>query len=335
MGKLLTVSVAAYNMEKYIGQCLDSLAVPEIADALEVFVIDDGGTDATLDIARRYAAKYPGTFIPVHKENGGWGSTMNYSVAHATGKYFKFLDGDDWFDREGLVKLVSALESTDADVVLTTKICKGPDRDSMKTDPHYKVIDGTRIRVRDMPGDQIFSGTHITCKTEIIKRSNILFPEHLYYTDTYYFSMPFAHARDVLYLDCLLYCYRIGRDGQSVSRKQRIRHKDDMLANTINLSRFCRQKQLEGNKNIGYILRRVARTYLLAVRTILLQPVSKDTQQELIQFEDRMKDICPEIRKQARTIRGETALLLKLLDITHYKAYWLLKVLPGGMPNFK
>lgn len=67
-------------MEGYLEKCLSSLAVPEIEDDLEVFVIDDGGTDHSLEIAQAYARKYPDIFIPVHKENGGWGSTVNYSI---------------------------------------------------------------------------------------------------------------------------------------------------------------------------------------------------------------------------------------------------------------
>ena len=61
-GKILTVSVAAYNVENTIEEVLDSLVVPDIMDKLEVFVVDDGGIDGTLKIAQKYQKKYPGTF---------------------------------------------------------------------------------------------------------------------------------------------------------------------------------------------------------------------------------------------------------------------------------
>ncbi len=107
MEKLLTISIAAYNVEGYIRNTLDSLIVPEILDKLEVFIVDDGGNDNTLQIAREYESKYPETFHAVHKENGGYGSTVNYSIAHATGKYFKLLDGDDWYLSRNLKRLIS------------------------------------------------------------------------------------------------------------------------------------------------------------------------------------------------------------------------------------
>ena len=110
MTKLLTVSIAAYNMEKYIRQALDSLLSCRHAQSIEIFVIDDGGTDHTLEIAKEYAWKHPGTVIPVHKENGGYGSTINYSIEHATGKYFKQLDGDDGSVRTSWMILSACLE---------------------------------------------------------------------------------------------------------------------------------------------------------------------------------------------------------------------------------
>ena len=118
MGKLLTLSIAAYNAEKYIRNALNSLVDESILDALEVFVIDDGGIDSTLDIAREYERNYPHTFHAVHKENGGFGSTVNYSIANATGKYFKLLDADDWYETEGVVSLVQFLGETDDDLIV-------------------------------------------------------------------------------------------------------------------------------------------------------------------------------------------------------------------------
>ena len=95
---LLTVSVAAYNVEKYIENTLECFQDPALAGLVEVLVTDDGGSDSTMEIAGRIAKEYPEIFILCHKENGGWGSTVNYGLARAKGKYFKLLDGDDVVD---------------------------------------------------------------------------------------------------------------------------------------------------------------------------------------------------------------------------------------------
>jgi glycosyltransferase involved in cell wall biosynthesis len=66
-------------------------------DDLEVIIENDGSSDATASIAASFVERFPGTFRLINKENGGYGSTVSRSVREASGKYFKILDGDDWF----------------------------------------------------------------------------------------------------------------------------------------------------------------------------------------------------------------------------------------------
>jgi glycosyltransferase involved in cell wall biosynthesis len=96
--KILTVSVSAYNVENYIDEALSKfLVLGDMLNDIEILIIDDGGTDRTKDIALMYAQKYPETYKFIHKQNGGWGSTVNTGIRLASGKYFKQLDGDDYF----------------------------------------------------------------------------------------------------------------------------------------------------------------------------------------------------------------------------------------------
>ena len=119
MEKLLTISVAAYNVEQYLEQTLASLNDSRFLDDIEVLVVDDGSKDGTKDIALKYQAMAPDTFRYVGKENGGHGSTINMGMKLATGKYFRVLDGDDWVDTNGFARYIEALSSSDADLVLT------------------------------------------------------------------------------------------------------------------------------------------------------------------------------------------------------------------------
>ena len=96
--KILTISIAAYNVEKYIDRTLSSLNDPRFLDDIEVLIIDDGSSDNTKQIALEYEASAPDTFHYISKENGGHGSTINCGIRFATGKYFRVIDGDDWVD---------------------------------------------------------------------------------------------------------------------------------------------------------------------------------------------------------------------------------------------
>lgn len=115
--KILTVVAPAYNVEKYIRKCLDSLLIAEVLSDLEVLIIDDGGTDHTLEIAETYVKRAPDTFKVITKENGGHGSVINCGIQEATGKYFKVVDGDDWVDKRNFKKLISILKHTNTDIV--------------------------------------------------------------------------------------------------------------------------------------------------------------------------------------------------------------------------
>ena len=119
MDKILTLSIAAYNVEKYLDQTLSSLNDERFLDDIEVLVIDDGSKDGTKDIALKYQNIVPDTFKYIKKENGGHGSTINKGIELATGKYFRVIDGDDWVDTERFATFIERLKNTDADLVLT------------------------------------------------------------------------------------------------------------------------------------------------------------------------------------------------------------------------
>ena len=98
MEKILTISIAAYNAEKDIARCLDSLIATGIIEKLDVVIVNDGSVDQTAEIANSYVKKYVNSIRLINKQNGGHGSTINASIKVAKGKYYKILDSDDWVE---------------------------------------------------------------------------------------------------------------------------------------------------------------------------------------------------------------------------------------------
>jgi glycosyltransferase involved in cell wall biosynthesis len=105
---MVSVIVPAYNMEKYLAKCLDSLLVQSYTDQ-EILVIDDGSKDRTYDIACEYAGK-DGRIKAFHKENGGVSSARNLGIEKATGEYILFLDPDDLIEADSVEVLVQSME---------------------------------------------------------------------------------------------------------------------------------------------------------------------------------------------------------------------------------
>lgn len=106
--KLVSVIIPAYNIEDYIGRCLDSV-LSQTYKNLEIIVIDDGSSDRTGEILDDYEKKNHRMKV-IHKENGGVSSARNIGIDRANGDYIGFVDGDDWVNPklfETLVKLIN------------------------------------------------------------------------------------------------------------------------------------------------------------------------------------------------------------------------------------
>ena len=91
-------------------KCIKSVLIG--GEDVEVIIVDDGSTkDDTAEIADRYAKMYPTIVKAVHQENGGHGQGVNTGLAHATGKFFKVVDSDDWVDARSYKKILTTLKN--------------------------------------------------------------------------------------------------------------------------------------------------------------------------------------------------------------------------------
>ena len=91
----ISVIIPVYNMEKYVGACLDSVLNQTLSD-IEVIIINDGSTDSSLKIVQEYQAK-DSRIIIIDKENAGVGAARNDGIRAATGEFIAFMDPDDMY----------------------------------------------------------------------------------------------------------------------------------------------------------------------------------------------------------------------------------------------
>lgn len=106
--KLLTVIVPAYNVEKYLEECLDSLVNQTVQDHF-VIIVDDGSKDSTPEICDRYVEQYPELFYCIHQKNKGLGAARNTGMQYVKTPYFTCLDSDDWWDLNFVAELKKEL----------------------------------------------------------------------------------------------------------------------------------------------------------------------------------------------------------------------------------
>lgn len=318
--KLLTISVAAYNVEKYLEKALTSMVCsPTAMEKLEVIIEDDGSTDGTLNIAKKYEKLYPDVYRAIHKENGGYGSTINNSIVLAQGKYFKQLDGDDWFDTENIEQYLNWLSAVDADFVVT---------------PYYNCFEGGKTELVDnckvlksieenislVNSCGNIAMHELTIKTELLRNNHISITEKCFYTDNEYTFLPLMFAKTVIKFEKPLYCYRLGREGQSVSIEGVKKHYRDAFSVAEKM-----YKAYEDNKEITGEIDAIAQKKLCYITDTvytycLVVSPNREMKNKLKNFDEHLKRDYADIYRMTNTIKK-----LKLLRLSGFLTYAYLR----------
>lgn len=123
---MISVIVPVYKVEKYLRQCLDSLAAQTLDD-IEIIIVDDGSPDGCPAICDEYAAKDARVKV-VHKENGGLLSARKAGFAASIGDYIGFVDGDDWVEPDTFLNMYNSVREYSPDMVLSEFLCDYGDR---------------------------------------------------------------------------------------------------------------------------------------------------------------------------------------------------------------
>lgn len=142
MANLVSVIVAAYNIENYIDKCIESI-IGQTYSELEILVVNDGSKDNTLSHAEKYQSSDKRVKV-LDKKNGGLSDARNYGIDNCTGDYIVFVDGDDYLAPDMIEKLYKSLKENDADMCICNiqninekgELLDSPQNDLMKTGLH-------------------------------------------------------------------------------------------------------------------------------------------------------------------------------------------------------
>ncbi len=321
MGKVLTITVPSYNVEKFLENTLNSFVDERVLNDIEVLIIDDGSKDNTAKIGKQYEEKYPETFRVISKENGGHGSTINRGIQEATGKYFKVVDGDDWVDEDGFAELIHRLKDCDIDYVFTN---------------YYEVNDGTGEltpvtfsgieKEKELLFEKIANETGISMhalviKTEILKKNEIRLDEHCFYVDVEYILYPIPYVNSVIYFDIYVYMYRLAQVNQSVSilgyQKHMQNHIDVILHILDYINEYKKQENYDKLKDM-YMSERIADMINNQVDIFVSFPLKdKEMKQKFKDFDQSVKQRNDYVYKKS----GTCSRVLKMLRKTKFRFY--------------
>ena len=180
--ELVSIVVPVYNIEKYIGNCVESLQ-KQTYENIEILLVDDGATDESGRICDRLAQK-DGRIRVLHKENGGLSDARNYGAQYVRGKYMLFIDGDDTISHELVEKTLECAEEIRADMVFFD--FESVEEDTGRRDLyHYGLPERITFSASDCPQVLLKSPSACCClyKKEFWDSCDIRYPLGRHYED--------------------------------------------------------------------------------------------------------------------------------------------------------
>ena len=272
--KYISFAIPCYNSEAYMAQAIESI-LPGGED-VEILIVNDGSKDRTAEIGKEYEEKYPGIVKLINKENGGHGDAVNAGLSHASGKYFKVVDSDDWVDRISLMKILNVLknfeeEEQEVDMLIANYVYEKVGMEHKKVIRYDNVLPENQILKWDEIG-QFHIGQYILMhsviyRTDMLKLCQLTLPKHTFYVDNIYVYYPLPHVRTLYYMNVDFYRYFIGREDQSVNEKVMISRIDQQIFVTKTRIDMYELRRIQSKKLRKYMLNYLA--IMMTVSSIL------------------------------------------------------------------
>ena len=206
----LSIIIPVYNQTAYLVECLDSILVQQFTN-FEIVAVDDGSTDDSLDILKRYARQDHRIKI-IAKENGGYGTAMNQGLQAACGTYVGIVEPDDTISTKMYKKLMDKVSQTKADIVRCsfTKVFSGNIR---LDESEWYDGSGKLFKLAEKPEicrlhPSIWAAVY---KRSFIEANRITFSETpaATYQDVPFFASAYSAAESIYIIPEALYMHRL------------------------------------------------------------------------------------------------------------------------------
>ena len=194
---LISVVVAVYNVEKYIGWCLESI-VNQTYKNLQIICVNDGSKDSSLQILEEYAKKDPRIEI-VSQPNGGLSAARNAGMKVAKGEFITFVDGDDELKKNAIERVVAHIDDEIDAVWFEPEIIYQANAEMRRGDEWYYSLKGDgKHRVSDkvlLTGD--VNAWDKVFRLSTIRKYGLEFPQGMLFEDAPFFYNFMSIARKV------------------------------------------------------------------------------------------------------------------------------------------
>lgn len=239
----VSVIIPVYNAEKYLNQCISSVANQTLQD-IEIIAINDGSTDNSLNVLDELSCKYKGKLKVFTKENGGAGSARNLGIENANGEFIKFVDADDYLKVYILERMYSIAKEHNVSLVRGNyQTIVGPFK--MEDKCSWSGINGSQIVDVRKNKDYIVTETP-GIGNKLIRRDligDLRFPEKTKWEDLAIMPVVIASSEKLFHMDEPVYNYRVNMNTTIKDFINKIPNILDIIKCVDNIER---QMQLKG-----------------------------------------------------------------------------------------
>lgn len=216
----VSVIIPVYNMEKYLGQCLDSVLGQTLGE-IEALCINDGSADTSLDILRQYQKRDQRVTI-IDQQNQGVAKARNNGIRKAQGKYVIFMDPDDWYPSEGILEMLYAGAEQNQVAVAGGSFMdyhEGIYNEEFEERYYgYHFEQEGVIEYKDYQFD--FGYQRFIFLRKLLMDNNIFFKEYVRYQDPPFMVEAMIAAGRFYGIDKPSYCYRYGHESVSWNERK-------------------------------------------------------------------------------------------------------------------
>ena len=229
---LLSIIVPAYNVEKYIAKCIESL-VTQKNIKYEIIIVDDGATDLTGKISDKLSEKYKEIVRVIHQDNKGLGGARNSGILNANGKYIAFVDSDDFLVDNAFGRMFEAanyqdfdmlcfehMELREGDSFTKDRLLGNKQINSYIQNKVESLKDFFNNRISSYSWDKIY-------KKSIFSESKILFTEKTYFEDLRVSYELISKCETIIRTDFCAYVYL--QRANSITKSLTAKHYNDYI----------------------------------------------------------------------------------------------------------
>lgn len=216
----VSIIVPIYNVEEYISKCLTSLENQTFKN-IEIWAVSDGSPDNSAQIVKRYQKKFDNIKL-IEKENGGYGSVLEYCINNIKTEYFLICDPDDWLSDDCIEVLYKKAQKNNLDIVLGDKYNFYENTHQKKYKKSIPITLGIEPNIVYTNKNiiQSFSLGEVSPHAKLYKTTlvrGISLPHKTSYTDFVLYMIALSNAQRIEYINKPLAYYYFDRPGNTAT----------------------------------------------------------------------------------------------------------------------